>query len=360
MMRLFVSILLIAVFSSSCGDSTRKREERVRNRKNQKAENSYSPKELERKRRQADFTETYSFDVGKESYSIELGFNKDDLAHFEKQPRVYTYRGNTLPDRWEVDYYNMFVNDDKDDVILEDILFQLKELKDGMSEEEYLAFIVGFVQGGIAYDWDSYYDVEDKLNYPMETLYKKKGVCSDKSLILGKLIGKLGYEVVFMTFKKANHMALGIRVPRGYGNLETNYAFIESTNYSPIGVVPKNFVGGVKIEEAPNIIPVEGSGDKIFTKIVDYQAEQEEVKDKFGDYYTSASAEEKALLEEMKELETEIKELKDKIQNFGCRGTIPNDKVKYCNRFHNQVNKKIDLYNEKVKVYNEINNNKEL
>ena len=87
---------------------------------------------------------------------------------------------------------------------------------------------------------------------------------------------------------------------------------------------------------------------------------KEKIKDEFGDYYTSASAKEKTMLEEMKELERDIQKLKDKIENFGCKGTIPSDKIKYCNKFHNQVNKKIDLYNEKVNLYNELNNNKEL
>ena len=55
-----------------------------------------------------------------------------------------------------------------------------------------------------------------------------------------------------------------------------------------------------------------------------------------------------------------IKKLKDKIENFGCKGSVASDKMKYCNKFHNQVNKKIDLYNEKVNLYNELNSNKEL
>ena len=62
----------------------------------------------------------------------------------------------------------------------------------------------------------------------------------------------------------------------------------------------------------------------------------------------------------MKELEKGIKELKDKIENFGCKGTIESDKIKYCNKFNNRVNKKIDLYNEKVNLYNELNKKKEL
>ena len=62
----------------------------------------------------------------------------------------------------------------------------------------------------------------------------------------------------------------------------------------------------------------------------------------------------------MKELETDITKLKDKIENFGCKGSVASDKIKYCNKFNNQVNKKIDLYNEKINLYNELNSKKEL
>jgi hypothetical protein len=355
MIKKIIYLFIIALVVAGCSDRSSDRRRRVSN-DNEPNSEMRSNRELEVARSKADYLETYTFDVGKKTYSIELGFDKKDLNYFEQEPRAYTYRGDKLPDGWEVDYYNMFVSNQRDDLILDDILYQIKQLEKHMDEVEYLSFVVRFVQGAIAYDWDSYYNVTDKLNYPIETLYKKKGVCSDKSLILGKLLAKLGYDVVFMTFKKANHMALGIRVPQGYGNLETDYAFIESTDYSPIGEIPENFVGGVKIEETPMVIPIENSGNKIFHKIADYQAEKQEIKEKFGDHYSNASAEEKTLLEEMKTLETEIAEIKDKIENFGCRGNVTSDKINYCNKFHKRVNEKIDLYNEKVKLYNEKNN----
>lgn len=344
-MKTYILILCSALLMwSSCGDGKR---ERRSSRREKAAEN-----ENVETTTKADVVKTYAFDMGKERYEIELGFQEKLVDYFAEQPKVYTYRGNTLPDDWETAYYNMFISNKKGEEVIKDILKKIKALKPDMTEVEYVAFLAAFVQGSLEYDWDSYYDVKDKLNYPYEALYKQKGVCSDKSLIMGELLAELDYDVVFMTFEKANHMAVGIRVPQGYGSLGTEYAFIESTAYSTLGRVPKSFVGGVKIEEAPNLIPIEKAGRKVFEGIVDYKAEEAGTSDKYGEYYNAASANEKILLEEMHELKTDIQKLKEKLENLGCKGSVAMDKIKYCNKFNRQVNEKIDLYNEKVKEYN--------
>lgn len=307
---------------------------------------------------EADRTVKYRFDVGKQTHTIRLGFKEDDIKYYSRQPKSYTYRGSEPPADYEIDYYNMFLKKHRDVVILDEILEQIEDLKPNMTEIELLTSLVAFVQGGLAYDWDSYYDVNDKLNYPLETLGKSKGVCSDKSLVLGKLLALLGYDVVFMTFEKANHMAVGIRVPYGYGNLGTEYAFIETTNYSVIGKVPDKFVGGIQIDEVPNIIPVINSGNKIFEGIAAYQAQQNEASDKYGDYYNSASASEKSLLEEMDQLKSKIDQLKSELNEIGCKGTIPSARLDKCNEVHERVNRTIDKYNDKVNDFNALSNSK--
>ena len=300
-------------------------------------------------------SKTYSFDVEKETYSIELTLEERLFNYFEKQPKVYTYTSRELPEDWEVDYYNMFVDNRNDKSLINDILYQLNDLKTDMSENELLNFVVNFVQGGLAYDWDSYFDVTDELSYPYETLFSKKGVCSDKSLVLGKLLAKLGYEAVFLTFAKANHMAVGVRVPDGYGNFGTKYAYIETTNYSSIGRIPKQFVGGIKIEEPPLIIPIENDGQKVFEGIIDFKNEENRLQEKYGEAYTHASANEKILLEEMHDLNIEINNLKNELNNDGCEGIVSPQKMKSCTALQKRINQRVDTYNRKVKRYNSMN-----
>lgn len=298
---------------------------------------------------------TYTFDVGKKTYSIDLALDEEVLEYFKNEPKVYKYRGDRLPDDWQIDYYNMFVGNKKDKYLLGDILDELRDLKRNMSDEELVQFVVAFVQGGMEYDWNSFYSVSDKLSYPYETLFSQKGVCSDKSLVLGKLLAMLDYDVVFLTFPKANHMAVGLRVPSSYGNLNTDYAFVESTNYSNIGRVPESFVGDIKIEEDPVIIPLEDAGNQSFTAIRDLKNEEETLKEKYGDAYLQASAKAKGILEEMHELKIDIEDLTRKLDNLGCEGQVSTTKLKACNKLQRRVNKKVDLYNEKVADYNALN-----
>jgi len=362
-MRFITFLILISVLAVSCGEHERSKAKRERNSRNKTErvnssdddDKTISKRRKNRKNSEDAIVNTYTFDVGKKTYSIELALEEDVVDYFKDEPKVYTYSGNNLPDDWEIDYYNMFVKNRKDENAIEDILYELQRLKRNMSEEELVQFAVAFVQGGMEYDWNSYYSVSDKLNYPYETLFEQKGVCSDKSLVLGKLLAALDYDVAFLTFEKANHMAVGLKVPSGYGDLGTKYAFVESTNYSSIGRIPQTFVGGVKIEEAPQVIPIYNAGNKSYDAIVDLEDKERQLSKKYGDSYLQASAQAKNLLEEMYKLKSSIEELTKKFENLNCEGEVNASKMKACNKFQNRINKKVDAYNKKVAEYNELN-----
>lgn len=362
-MRFITFLFVVLVIAMSCGEYERSRAKRESNRRDrserteERSDDDRATSKKRSNRRVSDdaIVNTYTFDVGKETYSIDLALEEDVVKYFEDEPKVYTYRGDRLPDDWQIDYYNMFIDNRKDEGVFDDILDELQDLKRNMSNDELVQFVVAFVQGGMDYDWNSYYSVSDKLNYPYETLFAKKGVCSDKSLVLGKLLTMMDYEVVFLTFENANHMAVGLKVPSGYGNLGTDYAFVESTNYSNIGRVPENFVGGVKIEEAPEIIPIKNAGRKTFNAIRDLKDDEDRLRDKYGDEYLQASAKERAILEEMYELKSDIDELTRKFEKLNCEGRVSSSKLKACNKFQHRINKKVDAYNEKVAEYNALN-----
>jgi hypothetical protein len=207
-MRFITFLLIVSVVAMSCGEYERSRAKRDRNRRDrsermERSDDDRTTKKRSNRRVSDDaIVNTYTFDVGKETYSIDLALEEDVVKYFEDEPKVFTYRGDELPDDWQIDYYNMFIDNRKDEGVFDDILDELQDLKRNMSEEELVQFIVAFVQGGMDYDWNSYYSVSDKLNYPYETLFAKKGVCSDKSLVLGKLLAMLDYDVAFLTFEK--------------------------------------------------------------------------------------------------------------------------------------------------------------
>lgn len=130
---------------------------------------------------------------------------------------------------------------------------------------------------------------------PYETLYKNKGICTDKTYLGNAILDSFGYQTSIMTFK--NHMALGIIVPKGYGSFHTEYSYMELTipGFSP-GLIPSNIdpneglptatINNIKtltknddpskidlnfdktISGPTKIIPISSLGNKSYTRIV--------------------------------------------------------------------------------------------
>jgi hypothetical protein len=129
---------------------------------------------------------------------------------------------------------------------------------------------------------------------------------------LTKILAKLGFKVAMLTYDKANHMALAIQVPKGFGNYvnrEQSYAFIESTSQCQIGHIPAEMTGGVKLSEIPKFIFPKQNGTRTFHRIIELKKQEAQWIAKYGKEYLSANAYEKILLEEMHLLDEEMKRL---------------------------------------------------
>jgi hypothetical protein len=114
------------------------------------------------------------------------------------------------------------------------------------SDDQTIELAACFVQN-IPYDEDKANvvlgigDIEnrDLAQFPYETLYENSGICTDKTYLGSALINELGYGTGILLFPDAQHMALGIAAPGGYGDFETKYVYMEMTNsgFAP-GEVP--------------------------------------------------------------------------------------------------------------------------
>jgi arylamine N-acetyltransferase len=143
----------------------------------------------------------------------------------------------------------------------------------------------------IPYDWSKFDSGSKDWYYPYETLYERKGLCGDKSLLMAYVLEKLGYDVVLFQFQDtpdSGHMAVGIRCTEPYDVEEpsvafdfenTGYAFVETTSPSIITYVPDTYYGGYTISATPGIIHV-GTG----TQALD-------VRDEYRDAQTLSSLE---------------------------------------------------------------------
>ena len=297
-------------------------------------------------------TQNMSFEYGTETFTLELPKDRNLNRDFEEADHVFRYTG-AQPKDWRARYYDMFLTHEGDQAMVREIERRLKSLLPGATDDELAELTVAFVQGSIDYDWETYHNIDQgTIRYPYETLYDGTGVCADKTILLAKLLVAQGYDVAIFSFERANHMALGLKVPKGFGMYGTDYTFVESTGYAPIGRIPNNFTGGVTLENNPDVVPIKGGG-KIFQKIEANRRQEKADEREYGRDFLFLNAEQKKLKKEMTQLEGEMAELKKKLR--GCNGTVSQEKFEECKKVEQEHNAKVETFNELVQRFNAIN-----
>lgn len=145
--------------------------------------------------------------------------------------------------------YTLYATDDGDIDIIEDLARTLASYADSLDLDEYerIHFIAAFVQQiEYAYDIDTK-GFDDYGRYPIEMLVDRHGDCEDSSILLGKILHTLGYDVVMVLLP--DHMALGVRETAKFAGTyyEHNgfrYYYLETTGLAGrIGMVPEEYRG---------------------------------------------------------------------------------------------------------------------
>ena len=269
-------------------------------------------------------------------------------------PREFTYQGSTPPKDWQVAFYNMFLNRKDDVEVLKYLVAELTNLAK-QKKVSPLEMVVAYVQGAIQYDHQKAKKYKQAfLQYPYETAFYSQGVCSDKSVLLTKMLNIMDYNTVFFEFPNADHIAVGVRVPSGYGNFGTNYSFIETTNYNDIGVVPDSYVQGIQLTEKPFLIFPDNNGKKTFNEIKSYTSKRKKLEKEYGEGYAKGNSAQKKLAIELKEIDAKVKSLKKEHQRKGCgEETVKTDaEFNRCVQLTNQINDMVEEYNKVVNQYN--------
>lgn len=297
----------------------------------------------------------YSFRLATDSLREVLEIDTLNLAACRTAAKSYSYEGGTPPVNWQKDYFDMFVGHPSIEKEAKALTQSLKHHAQE-NQDHWAEAVVAFVQGAISYDWNTYHRInESKIRYPLETLADGTGVCADKSLLLARLLTELDYDLVLFVFEKANHMGVGIRVPAGYGDFGTPYAFVESTNYTPIGRIPEKYVGNIRLEKSPKVYAVIGSGNKSFQKIVGNQAEEQALEKKYGKEFLFLKPEQQDLQIQMHEIQSEMEGLDIKIQENGCAGTVSSTIYEMCKGLVDKKNELVNQYNDLVNEFNALN-----
>lgn len=176
---------------------------------------------------------------GKE-YSLSLALNQKLYNDYAQSSKVYKYYGD-LPENWHEDYYKMFLTPKSADTTIVDLAKQFKYIaaKEGMSDDEMVNLLMAFVQT-IPYDHAKNLETGTP-NYPYETLFRRLGVCSDKTFLAVMILRELGYGAAVIDLPEVNHAAVGIACPEKFAVFNSGYCYAETTNFFPVGVVPQNF-----------------------------------------------------------------------------------------------------------------------
>lgn len=287
------------------------------------------------------------FDYLGETVLVNLHKNKSLYNLFKEEDRAVYYYEDNKPDDTEEIYYKRLLFDDRDEAELRQFLSELL-----VQEADYidkLELLVAYIQSALPYDMKAFKSKKATTKFPYETYYLGKGVCGDKSILLGKCLSLLNYDFALFIFDKANHMAVGIKVPPGYGNYGTDYAFIETTGKNPIGYVPETFVNDIVLESNPKILTYQG--DKMLTSFPQIQSRYVELQQKYGEDILYFSANRYRLHIELFEKKGELDILDAAFTPYEGQ-TLDEEDYDKADVILKELNAVVKEYNRLVKRYN--------
>lgn len=296
---------------------------------------------------------------------------------YENSPKTYSYQGD-LPADWEKDYFSMFLKQSANDDSISKIAADIQNLgkKKNLNDDQIVELTLAFVQS-IPYD-----DARAKVilsgsgnaNYPYETLYENKGVCSDKSFLLANLLKQMGYGTALLVYDNENHMAVGIQCPENYSNYDSEYCYAETTSTGfRIGMIPDidpNKGSAVAIEQLGTFNQSEISqfddqklGDaKIFAetegKTYGGIIKSFAIAKQIDSLRTTINSSGKNLVAQKKNItedENDLNDLEKKMNKLKAKEEYEkyNDLVPDYNDLLKQTQKEIKTYNQNVAAYNQ-------
>ena len=187
-----------------------------------------------------DFKWTYA----KKNYELNETLYGSANDYYGAQSKQFEYQGD-LPADWKEKYFAMFLRVAPGDAAIANLAEDIKQagLKNNLSHDQIAELVLSFVQA-IPYD-----DAKAKLilagdssaqvNYPYETLYSDKGVCSDKSFLADLLLHDLGYGTALFVYDSENHMAVAVQCPAKDSSYGSGYCYAETTAVGEkIGMIP--------------------------------------------------------------------------------------------------------------------------
>lgn len=201
---------------------------------------------------------SHSFPFEKAMVSISFPVNGSILEKMQKSgeiPSIY----NSLGSGEIADGYRAMVMEPAQEQIFSDLLEEMRTVRrlQGLTDDEYLELMAVYVQS-LRYESLE----QSPAKFPAETIVDSAGDCDDKSLLLAGLLAREGYSVALLSFEPEAHMAIGIGSD-DYLYKKTGYAFLETTNYSLVGVPTDSLGNNLALNSDPAIIVI-STGKRLF------------------------------------------------------------------------------------------------
>jgi hypothetical protein len=202
---------------------------------------------------------SHQFPFEKTTVTLTLPVNVSVHEGAKQAEKVTTVHGNISETVWLAQSYRAMVQDPAQDGLYAALLAETDEvrIRHTLSDDEYLELIAVYVQS-LRYETRD----QNPAKFPVETVVDRAGDCDDKSLLLAGLLSREGYPVALFLFGPESHMAVGVG-SGDYHFKNTGYAFLETTNYSFIGVPTDKLGNNLTLYSDPVIIPI-SNGTKFY------------------------------------------------------------------------------------------------
>ncbi len=286
---------------------------------------------------------SHQFPFENTTVGLTIPVNASVYAGAKKSEKVTTVYGNISEAIWIAQSYRSMVQDPAQDGLYDAILAETDavRLQKNLSDDEYLELITVYVQS-LRYQTRE----QNPVKFPVETVVDGAGDCDDRSLLLAGLLSRQGYSVALLLFDPESHMAIGVGSD-DYLYKKTGYAFVETTNYSFIGVPTDKLGGNLTLYSDPLIIPVSNgtklyrSGSKTFYIHNMYESSDRKVKE-LQLQVKSMGADLASRQEKIARLETQMLDVRTSGNTGSYNAQVP---------FHNAL---VSDYNARLETYREL------
>ncbi|HWS22162.1 MAG TPA: hypothetical protein VN227_05950 [Methanoregula sp.] len=286
---------------------------------------------------------SHQFPFEKTTISLTVPINVSVYEGARQAEKATTVYGNISETVWLAQSYRALVKDPSQDSLYTAILAEAGKirLQENLSDDEYFELITVYTQS-LKYETRE----QNPAKFPVETVVDLAGDCDDKSLLLAGLLSREGYPVALLLFGPESHMAVGVGSDK-YLYKNTGYTFVETTNYSFVGVPTEKLGGNLTLYSDPVIIPI-SNGTKFYTSGSETRY--------IHDMYVLSDLKVKELEPQVKNMESDLTYQKEKIAQLKLhiqeiRNTGNSNSYNAQVAVHNAL---VSDYNSRLNVYREL------